>query len=173
MKSKSNESKNYLLTKTELATVLNISLPTITNWKTSRDFEICMDGDKVNLGKTARWLYKWKCEEEKDQDEDEGLKAIKLKTAIINYRKLIEELVPKGEYLQTEKERFNIIRQSILNIPDQLAPDLNLNPAQKELVSNICRSIIQNLKQTFQGRENDWIDFINSHIEKKESDIQE
>jgi hypothetical protein len=83
---------------------------------------------------------------------------------------MISSLVPKQEYIEAEKERFHLLKAGVMSLPDQLAPELNLNPDQVELVNQKCRAIIHGLKDTFANRKSDWEDVINKKIEVAEYD---
>lgn len=161
--------KDYKISKTELGTLLGKSTTTIQNWSNdSSKLGKCIDeSGKIDLCKVVKWLYEWKEEEanKKDNSSDEK-KFWDAKRSEASYKEQIQELVPKTPYLQTEKERFLLVKSAVLNLPEKLSPELGLTPAQRKVVENSCRSIIEGLKNTFKNRNKDWADYVNSELKK-------
>jgi len=149
----------------ELARVLGVTRKTIKDWESKPEFMACFDDKKeLDVIKLLQFLYLWKVQTEK---EVVALSSKELKTfydakrSELIYREQIGELVPKAEYLETEKERLHTIRHNILDLPNKLAIELNLEEIQKKLVYNSCRNILMSIKDTFEGKEEIWTEFIN------------
>lgn len=162
-----------LLSRSQCASALGNTPGAIKNWESSRGFSECYDGNKINVLKALKWMYKWKCELEEDKTESSGSEVKKYwdgKKAEVQYKLMTEELVPKTEYIQAEKERLSIIRQHIMVIPDTLAPELNLNQIQKTLVVQTCKSILESIKSTFKGKTKEWIEIINGKMPSEQKD---
>lgn len=161
--------KDCKISKTEFGTLLGKSSTTIQNWSNdSSKLGKCLDeSGKVDLLKVVKWLYEWKEEEanKKDNSSDEK-KYWDAKRSEASYKEQIQELIPKKPYLQTEKERFLLLKSAVLNLPEKLSPELGLSPGQRSVVENSCRAIIEGLKETFRGRTKDWNDYVNSETKK-------
>lgn len=165
------------ITRTALSKVLGISITAIKSWESTRDFGTCYEGDKISLEKTCRWLYEWKVELDEQKTEEESPKSVKAfwdgKKSEATYKTMVQELVSKAEYIQTEIERMSIIKQAIMDIPDKLAVDLALSPEQQNLVKQTCKSTLERAKSTFKGRTKDWLEIINSKSLRIENDSPE
>jgi len=164
--------KDYLITKSELASILGVSTTAIDSWRTTRDFNSCYVDSKINLILAFKWLYDWKNElaDSSSTDASEQKKFWDAQRSKVNYLMMVESLVPKLEYIQSEKERFHLLKAGVMSLPDQLAPELNLNPDQVDLVEQKCRAVIHGLKDTYGKRKADWEEVINSKIEVVEYD---
>ena len=164
--------EDTLITKSQLSTIIGVSTTAIDQWRQTKDFNICYVDSKISIIKTIKWLYKWKEEESNNSSSDasEAKKYWDSQRSKVNYLQMIDSLVPKIEYIQAEKERFALLKAGVMSLPDQLAPELNLNPDQIKLVNQKCRAILQNLKETFNKRKEDWVECINSKIEVADND---
>ena len=159
-----------LVTQSKFAELIGVSVTSIRAWKTGHDFADCYEGTDIVLEKAVRFLYDWKEEIRTTKEEanqtgaSEEKKKWDAKMAEHKYKMMVEEVIPKDEYLQTEKERFLIIRDSVKALPEQLAPLLGLDAPQKKLVESTCRSALENMKKTFKGRSKDWADYMNKGL---------
>lgn len=159
-----------LVSRTAFAKLLGVTTNAVKSWELSRDFGTCYSGDKVNLEKAVRWLYEWKLEAEESTHEEDP-KSVKAywdgKKAEATFKVMVGELVSKTDYINTEKERMSILKDGIMDIPNKIAPDLNLNEAQRNQVKVVCASVLELAQKTFKNRLKDWMEIINSKTDKE------
>lgn len=160
----------------ELSNLLSITPSAISIWKKSNpDFEACYEGNKINQEKLIKHFYERikELEDRNNSDNSEKKKKWDAYKSEIQVKLMTSELVNKHEYIQTEVERFLIIKQAILELPERLQTPLALSDEQKGLINNICRSILEETKKTFINKSKEWINRLiesSSIVEEKDNE---
>lgn len=162
-----------LYTQTAVGKLLGVTKQTIQDWiNGSRDFDQCLSGTKVDLELLCKWLYDWKNECEEDSGSGSDLKKLYAgKNEKLKYEIKRETLIPKTEYLHQERERMLLVKDMMMKFPEQMAAELKLTPGEKDLMKNAAKANLESLKETFEGRLDEWERILNEAIE--ENDNQE
>ena len=159
-------SKDLLLTRPEFAAALGVSETSVSRWRSAKGFNACHKAGKISTLSALRWLYNWKEEvsANKIDTASDAKKHWDAERSRVNYLQMIEELIPKAEYLAAEIERLTIVRDAVMSIPNQLSPQLNLDAAQTKLVVQTCRSAIQQAQTAIAAKEAQWIEAVNNKL---------
>lgn len=153
------------VSRTAFAKILGITPNSVKIWESSRGFDAAYDGDKINVAKACKWLYQWKVELEEAEssaNSNTDKDYWQAKKTEAQYKILVEELIPKGEYLAQERERILILKQAVMSIPDKLASELALSDPQKRLVAQTCKAVLETAKDTYKGRVKEWLEILNA-----------
>lgn len=167
-----------LISITELSELLGVNPVTIRGWNGSKSLSKAKEGSKYNLKLVLKYIYESSKQIEEELGErsssaSESKKYWDSKKSEIQVKEMLSELIPKKEYIETEKERFLIVKEQVLNIPNKLSSDLALTLPQKQLVESTCLYIIENIKDTFKDRAKIWNEFINAPLLTLQKEMEE
>lgn len=172
--SMNKQETNHLIAGTKLAKLIGISPAALSTWDSTKGFKSAKVGTQYDVYLVLPILYKCLKEEElknKSTDKEsssEKKKEFEAKIKEFEYRELIKDIVPKREYIETEKERFVTLVSGIMELPNRIAKSLGLDPEQKTVVRQDCKTLIERTKETFQGRVKEWKEYVNEAMKVEE-----